>query len=218
VRPSDGAVIATTKTGDTTNPNWSACVVNNTGNDVQGLYCFGIDSPGTYEVRVAASNFASGGPLAGQSSTTGGDSRTNTLTATNVLTYDFGYNTTVSQAPGTGTIGYWKTHPSAWPVSSITIGNQTYTVSQAITLLGTPSRGDKSIDLAKQLIGAKLNVIVGNASSCISATITAADNWLKIHPVGSGVSGSSAAWAEASPYHSALDDYNNGRLCAPHRD
>src|SRR6185295_16555796 len=74
--------------------------VNNTGNDVQGLYCFGIDSPGTYEVRVAASNFASGGPLAGQSSTTGGDSRTNTLTATNVLTYDFGYNTTRDASVG----------------------------------------------------------------------------------------------------------------------
>src|SRR6185295_19046037 len=121
-------------------------------------------------------------------------------------------------APGTGTIGYWKTHASAWPVTSIKIGNQTYTVSQAITLLGTPSRGDKSIDLAKQLIGAKLNVIVGNESSCIITTIAAADAWLKIHPVGSGVGGGSSAWTQASPYHTALDNYNNGLLCAPHRD
>ena len=121
-------------------------------------------------------------------------------------------------APGTATIGYWKTHASAWPVSSIKIGNQTYTVSQAVTLLGTPSNGDKSIDLAKQLIAAKLNVIVGNASSCISATITLADNWLKTYPVGSNVRGSSAAWTQASPWHTLLDDYNNGLLCAPHRD
>jgi hypothetical protein len=121
-------------------------------------------------------------------------------------------------APGTGTIGYWKTHASAWPVTSIKIGNQTYTVSQAVTLLGTESRGDKSIDLAKQLIAAKLNVLVGNASSCISATITSADNWLKIYPVGSNVRGSSAAWTQASPWHDMLDNYNNGLLCAPHRN
>lgn len=121
-------------------------------------------------------------------------------------------------APGTGTIGYWKTHASAWPVTSIKIGNQTYTVSQAITLLGTESRGDKTIDLAKQLIAAKLNVLVGNASSCISATITSADNWLKIHPVGSNVRGSSSAWRQASPWHTMLDNYNNGLLCAPHRN
>ncbi|MEP7013746.1 MAG: SdrD B-like domain-containing protein, partial [Acidobacteriota bacterium] len=121
-------------------------------------------------------------------------------------------------APGTGTIGYWKTHASAWPVTSIKIGNQTYTVSQAVTLLGTASTGDKSIDLAKQLIAAKLNVLVGNVSTCISATITSADNWLKTYPVGSNVRGSSSAWTQASPWHNMLDEYNNGLLCAPHRD
>ena len=121
-------------------------------------------------------------------------------------------------APGTGTIGYWKTHASSWPVSSIKIGNQTYTVSQAITLLGTSSKGDKSIDLAKQLIAAKLNVLVGNVSTCINSTITSADNWLKTHPVGSNVRGSSSAWSQASMWHDMLDDYNNGLLCAPHRN
>jgi len=221
VRPSDGAVIGTVKTGDTTSPNWSACKANNTGTDTNGLYCFGMDGPGTYKVRVAASNFDPGQPLAGKSSTTGGDSLTRTLSTSNVLTYDFGYNTAPpSTSPGTGTIGYWKTHPEAWPVQSITLGNVTYTKTQAIALLNTPSRGDKSIDLAKQLIGAKLNVLVGNAASCISATITAADAWLILHPVGSHVSGSSAAWTTGGGgvLHDTLDNYNNGRLCAPHRN
>ncbi len=121
-------------------------------------------------------------------------------------------------APGTGTIGYWKNHASAWPVESIKIGNKTYSVSQAISLLGTPSKGDKTIDLAKQLIAAKLNVLVGNVSSCIDSIITSADNWLKTHPVGSNVRGSSSAWNQASPWHEMLDDYNNGLLCAPHRN
>jgi hypothetical protein len=130
---------------------------------------------------------------------------------------DFGYKSPFSN-PGTGTIGYWKNHPEDWPVESITLGNQTYTKSQAIALLGRASAGDKSIDLAKQLIGAKLNVIIDNDSTCIASTITAADNWLRQYPVGSGVSGSSTAWQTGSPLHSTLDDYNNGELCAPHRD
>ncbi|HEV7667676.1 MAG TPA: SdrD B-like domain-containing protein, partial [Thermoanaerobaculia bacterium] len=92
IRPSDGAVIATTKTGDSTSPNWPACVAHNTGTDTNGLYCFGTDAPGTYQVRVAASNFAPTKPLAGKASTTGGDSLTRTLTTGNVLTYDFGYD------------------------------------------------------------------------------------------------------------------------------
>ncbi|MFT3894745.1 MAG: hypothetical protein QM730_24205 [Anaerolineales bacterium] len=37
--------------------------------------------------------------------------------------------------PGTGTPGYWKNHPEAWPVSSITIGEQTFTKDQAIALM-----------------------------------------------------------------------------------
>ena len=196
-------------------------MTNNTKTDTNGLYCFGMDKPSTYKVRVAASNFDPNQPLAGKSSTTRGDSLTRTLSTSNVLTYDFGYNTAPpSTSPGTGTIGYWKTHPEAWPVQSITLGNVTYTKTQAIALLNTPSRGDKSIDLAKQLIGAKLNVLVGNAASCISATITAADAWLILHPVGSHVSGGSAAWTTGGGdvLHDTLDNYNNGRLCAPHRN
>ena len=101
IRPSDGAVIATTVTGDMTGPNAAACLANNTGNDALGLYCFGMDAPGTSTVRVATSNFAPGGPLAGLSSTTGGESQTFPLTTTNVLTYDFGY----AAAAPTGSLG-----------------------------------------------------------------------------------------------------------------
>jgi len=91
VRPSDGVVIAKTKTGDSTSPNWAACLANRTGTDTSGLYCFGRDVPGPYRVRVAASNFAAGRPLFGKSSTTGGDSLTHLVTG-NDLTFDFGYS------------------------------------------------------------------------------------------------------------------------------
>jgi hypothetical protein len=121
-------------------------------------------------------------------------------------------------APGTGTLGYWKNHPEAWPVQQITVGGVTYSKSQAIGILGTSSRGDKTYDLFKQLVPAKLNVLIGNPSSCVDATIASADSWLVSHPLGSNVRGGSSAWSTGGPLHQTLDDYNNGELCAPHRD
>jgi hypothetical protein len=125
---------------------------------------------------------------------------------------------TPPSGPGTGTPGYWKNHPEAWPVESIVIGGVTYTKRQAIAWMSKPEKGDKTLTVFRHLVSAKLNVLIGNADGCISADIATADAWMAIHPVGSKVSGSSAAWAEISGTATKLDDYNNGKLCAPHRD
>lgn len=101
---------------------------------------------------------------------------------------------------------------------SITLGSVTYTRAQAIAVIKQPTKGDQTYSLAQQLIAAKLNVANGSNSSCISATIADADSFLTAHLVGSGVSGDSAAWTVGEPLKSRLDDYNNGKLCAPHRD
>ena len=186
--------------------------------DADGHYSFAVEKE-FYELRVAASNFS--GPLAGTVSTTGGEVRTRTVVrGSNALDVDFGYRGPGGggEQPGTGTLGYWKNHPEAWPVSQITIGGVTYSQAQAIALMSSPGKGDKTYDLFKQLVAAKLNVLIGNDSSCIDATIAAADAWMGTHPPGSGVKASSSAWAVAGPLHQTLDDYNNGRLCAPHRD
>ena len=119
--------------------------------------------------------------------------------------------------PGTGTPGYWKNHPDAWPVNSIQIGCTTYTKAQAIAILRLPD-GDKTRTVFRHLLCAKLNVLIGNNSACIAADILLADAWMCLHPVNSGVTGSSAAWAQISGTATKLDDYNNGLLCAPHRD
>lgn len=119
--------------------------------------------------------------------------------------------------PGTGTIGYWKTHPDAWPVDEIEIGGVTYTKAEAISIMKQPVKGDKTLNMFAQLVAAKLNVIIGNDSSCIADTIAAADAWMATYPPGSGVGASSPAWQVGGPLHDKLDDYNNGRLCAPHR-
>jgi len=129
----------------------------------------------------------------------------------------------VSSGPGTGTPGYWKNHPEAWPVTTIQIGNKTYTREQAIGFMGKVG-GDKSITIFSSLLSAKLNVLAGNPDSCVASSITAADAWFVTYvaTMPGKISGSSAAWAgvgQGDATHQVLDNYNNGLLpCAHHRD
>jgi hypothetical protein len=129
--------------------------------------------------------------------------------------FDFGFQTTTRVSPGTGTPGYWKNHTEAW--TGVTIGGVWYSASDASALMGKVSK-DKTVSLFSQLVAAKLNREHGNESGCIDAGIAAADAWLTTYPVGSGVAASTAAWQRIAQTHKDLDDYNNGRLCAPHRN
>jgi len=119
--------------------------------------------------------------------------------------------------PGTGTPGYWKNHPEAWPVNSITIGEDTWTKAQAIALISMPD-GDKTYTLFRAYVSAYLNGLIGNDTSCVASTMTAAYNWLNTYEPGSGVKASSNAWEMGEPLYKILDNYNNGLLCAPHRN
>lgn len=129
---------------------------------------------------------------------------------------NFGFFQNSAANPGTGTIGYWKNHPEAWPVSPITVGNNTYTVTQAISWFNKVGK-DKTTIMFAQLVAAMLNVKIGNDSSCVGPTISAANAWLVTYPLGSNVAGSSYAWSVGQPLEQTLDAYNNGLLCAPHR-
>ena len=131
---------------------------------------------------------------------------------------DFGFFTPSVQQPGTGTPGYWKNHPEAWPVSTITVGGVTYTKAEAIAWLKKVGK-DKTTTMFSSLVPAMLNVLIGNDGSCVSSTIIAANAWMAAYgPVGSNVAASSDAWTVGEPMHRQMDDYNNGLLCAPHRD
>jgi hypothetical protein len=131
---------------------------------------------------------------------------------------DFGFTQSTVVNPGTGTPGYWKNHPEAWPVSTITVGTKTYTKTQAIALLDQVGK-DKSLTMFSSLVSAMLNVTIGNDKSCVSNTIAQAQDWMtKYGPAGSGVAASSYAWKIGEPLHRLMDNYNNGMLCAPHRD
>ena len=62
---------------------------------------------------------------------------------------------------GTGTPGYWKNHPDAWPVESVTIGGVSYTKDQAINEMSMPVKKDKWYSMFKALTATKLNVLNG---------------------------------------------------------
>jgi hypothetical protein len=130
---------------------------------------------------------------------------------------DFGFWVAPVTQPGTGTPGYWVNHPEAWPVESITLGGVEYSKTQALAFLGASGK-DKSLTMFSSLVSAKLNVLAGNDSSCVATTIEAADAWMSTYPAGSGVHAASLAWKRGEPLHRLMDNYNNGMLCAPHRD
>lgn len=189
-----------------------------TTTDAQGFYRFSWLPTGTYTVMVVVSSLPDG-----HVQTFDADGIVTANRATAPVTapvgnadFDFGYRPAFQ--PGTGTLGYWKNHPEAWPVQQIVISGITYSKSQAVDLMRSPGRGDKTIDLFKQLVAARLNVMIGNSSTCIEAAIDGAEAWLASFPVGSGVKGGSAAWKSGDLLHGTLDKYNNGQLCAPHRD
>jgi hypothetical protein len=86
--------------------------------------------------------------------------------------------------------GYWKTHPSAWPVSSVRLGTIIYTKTQALAILAQSANGNGLVSLAHQLIAAKLNVVSGAVpGTLIAGVISTADALIgsKISPpIGTG--------------------------------
>jgi hypothetical protein len=106
-----------------------------------------------------------------------------------------------SQPPHT--IGYWKNHPEAWPVTSMVICGNSLTQSELISILAAPPRGDVTIIMAKQLIAARLNIAVGN--SC--PLTTNAEAWLCSH---GGIGASRKQWDGGEDLKDALDEFNNG--------
>jgi len=89
--------------------------------------------------------------------------------------------------------------------------------ADAIMWLGKVGK-DKTVTMFSSLVPAILNLIVGN-QDCVSGTITDAQAWMATYgPVGNKVPASSVAWSIGEPMHQLMDAYNNGLLCAAHRN
>jgi len=138
--------------------------------------------------------------------------------STLVTDYDFGFFKPSLTPPGTGTPGYWKNHPEAWTLDPVIVGGVPYTKVQALAWLDLVGK-DKTTTMFSSLVSAKLNLAFGTDPSCVLSTIVLADAWMaKYGPVGSRVEASSFAWKVGEPLHRLMDNYNNGMLCAPHRN
>jgi RHS repeat-associated protein len=79
--------------------------------------------------------------------------------------------------------GYWSTHPAEWPVNVLVLGDpgqpaHTYGAAALLSLLRSPVRGDASINLAQQLIAARLNVAAGANPAPVADALGRADQLL----------------------------------------
>jgi hypothetical protein len=124
-------------------------------------------------------------------------------------------NTSISENPITAgedctlTQGYWKNHPNAWPVTSLELGNVTYTKEEALDILATSVNGNGLVALAHQLIATKLNLASGSTGTSVTQAVADADALignLVVPPVGNG----SLTTTQASALTHALDDFNKG--------
>jgi YVTN family beta-propeller protein len=116
--------------------------------------------------------------------------------------------------------GLWKNSPDTWPVTSLTLGSQTYTQAELLTLFDTSPRGDASVILARQLIAAKLNIANGSNPNPIRSTIADADKLLSqfFGKLPYNVETSSDIGQQMVNHANVLDRYNNGGLtpeCGP---
>jgi hypothetical protein len=111
----------------------------------------------------------------------------------------------------TFTQGYWKNHPEAWPVKSLTLCGETFSRDELVGFLGTPVQGNGGVALAHQLIAAILNAAndapedpaIGEAIDLVCES----GGVLEHLPT-----------SKTAPLVEQLDRYNSGKSVAPHCD
>jgi len=111
--------------------------------------------------------------------------------------------------------GYWRNHPNAWPVPSLTLGTVTYQATELMAILDNPARGNGLVILTHQLIAAKLNIANGADPSAVQQAITNADNMigaLVAPPIGDGY----LPPAQTGDLTETLTEYNEGTIGPGH--
>jgi len=102
-----------------------------------------------------------------------------------------------------------------WPADPLAVAGVDYGRDEAIGVMESGAKNERSGSLFRQLAAALLNAAHGADTSCVDDVVAAADGWLTANPPGSGVKDNSAAWAEAEALWTTLRDYNTGALCVP---
>lgn len=111
--------------------------------------------------------------------------------------------------------GYWRNHPNAWPVTSLTLGTVTYQAAELMAILDDPARGNGLVILVHQLIAAKLNIANGADPSAVQQAVTDADNMigaLVVPPIGDGY----LTPAQTGDLTETVTEYNEGTIGPGH--
>src|SRR4029077_10850933 len=107
--------------------------------------------------------------------------------------------------------GYWRNHPNAWPVSSITLGTVTYQAAELMAILDNTARGNGLVIVVPQLIAAKLNIASGAYPAVVQQAITDADNMIEalvVPPIGNGY----LPPGQTGDLTETLTEYNEGTI------
>jgi hypothetical protein len=127
-----------------------------------------------------------------------------------------------SGGPCTLTQGYWKNHPDAWPVTSLTIGGVVYSQDDLLAIFAMDPGGDASLILAHQLIAAMLNQAAAvNPPAAVAQALSDAQAWMAANKDADGrlpygTSPGSAAANDATALSSTLDSFNSGMAGVAH--
>ncbi|WP_148314448.1 hypothetical protein [Sorangium cellulosum] len=121
------------------------------------------------------------------------------------------------------TQGYWKNHEESWPVSSLTIGGETYSQAELLEIFRTPPKGDASLILGHQLIAALLNTASGASDAALDGALADVEAWMAANKdtddgrLPYGVKRGGAA-DEAVSLSGTLADFNEGGIGPGHCD
>jgi hypothetical protein len=117
-------------------------------------------------------------------------------------------------------VGFWKNHPSEWPMSSLVLGDQTYSKAEAVAILNLPTTGDASVNLADQLIATTLNFGISSDPNPIFTQFNQANTLLSGYgaKLPYNVDPSTADGQAMVNTANVLDRYNNNHMtpgCTP---
>lgn len=139
---------------------------------------------------------------------------------------NFGNHRPTSTEGCVRTQGFWGSSPAGQALVPILVpgtlflGSVAYSAAQLDQILDQPAAGNALLNLAHQLIAARLNILAGADASPIAATLIAADaaiGGLVSPPVGAGsVNPGSPLGQTMVNLAGILDDYNNGELGVEH--
>ncbi len=177
-----------------------------------GSYLFAGNRTGWRQVRVdtvtlAAETILLGPGRAGQAVVAAGAGGTERM--------EFAFaRRQASDAFRTRRRAHWAQETSRWPVTSVWVGHECLSRTDALRVMQQPTWGDMSYAMAAEVIAAKLNVAEGEAPMGVPDMIARADAWMLEHPIGSSVSVRGDAWRNAGDViFEQLHGFNSGRPC-----